>query len=53
MREIMRIGALKKVEMEEGKGHCLCDGAPSTPDSCGARSAMQFIIVFGGLAACY
>jgi len=35
MREMMRIGALEKVEMEEGKDHYLCDGAPSTPDSAG------------------
>jgi len=31
----MRSGGLEKVEMEEGKGHYLCDGAPSTPDSAG------------------
>jgi hypothetical protein len=53
VREMMRIEALEKVEMEEGKGHYLSDGVPSTPDSSGASSAMQFVIVFGGLAACY
>ena len=31
----MRIGALEKVDMEEGKGYYLCDGVTSTPDLAG------------------
>jgi len=45
VREMMRIGALEKVEMEEGKGHYLCDGAPSTSDSAGRVPRCSFISV--------